>query len=57
MRSILIWDYFDATYFNGRLHGNMRLTSRSVVPDFGINALGFREVPGIAVLDSHDERL
>ena len=47
--------YIDATYLHGRLGRNLRVVSRAVVVAIGINALGFREVLGIAVGDSEAE--
>jgi putative transposase len=47
--------YFDATYLHGRLGCNMQVVSRAVVVAIGINALGYREVLGIAVGDSEAE--
>ncbi|MCP9889429.1 transposase [Cyanobium sp. ATX 6A2] len=48
--------YLDATYLHGgRLGRNMRVVSRAVVVAIGINALGYREVLGIAVGDSEAE--
>jgi transposase-like protein len=47
--------YLDATYLHGRLGRNMQVVSRAVVVAIGINALGFREVIGIAVGDSEAE--
>ncbi len=45
----------DATYLHGRLGRNMQVVSRAVVRAIGINALGYREVLGIAVGDSEAE--
>jgi putative transposase len=47
--------YLDATYLHGRLGRNMQVVSRAVVVAIGINALGYREVLGIAVGDSEAE--
>jgi putative transposase len=47
--------YLDATYLHGRLGRNMQVCSRAVVVAIGINALGYREVLGIAVGDSEAE--
>nr|WP_255144111.1 IS256 family transposase [Synechococcus sp. EJ6-Ellesmere] len=47
--------YLDATYLHGRLGRNMQVVSRAVVVAIGINALGYREVLGIAVGDSETE--
>ena len=47
--------YLDATYLHGRLGRNLQVVSRAVVVAIGINALGFREVLGIAVGDSEAE--
>jgi putative transposase len=48
--------YLDATtYLHGRLGRNMWVVSRAVVVPIGINALGYREVLGIAVGDSGAE--
>jgi transposase-like protein len=47
--------YLDATYLHGRLGRNMQVVSRGVVVTIGINALGYREVLGIAVGDSEAE--
>ena len=47
--------YLDATYLHGRLGHNMQVVSRAVVVAIGINALGYREVLGIAVGDSEAE--
>jgi putative transposase len=47
--------YLDATYLHGRLGPNMQVVSRAVVVAIGINALGYREVLGIAVGDSEAE--
>jgi putative transposase len=47
--------YLDATYLHGRLGRNMQVVSRAVVLAIGINALGYREVLGIAVGDSEAE--
>jgi transposase-like protein len=47
--------YLDATYLHGRLGRNQQVVSRAVVVAIGINALGFREVLGIAVGDSEAE--
>jgi transposase-like protein len=44
--------YLDATYLHGRLGRNVQVCSRAVVVAIGINALGYREVLGIAVGDS-----
>ncbi len=44
--------YLDATDLHGRLGRNMQIFSRAVVVAIGINALGYREVLGIAVGDS-----
>ena len=45
----------DATYLHGRLGRNLQVVSRAVVVAIGINALGYREVLGIAVGDSEAE--
>ena len=47
--------YLDATYLHGRLGRNLQVCSRAVVVAIGINALGYREVLGIAVGDSEAE--
>jgi putative transposase len=47
--------YLDATYLHGRLGRNMQVCSRAVVVAIGSNALGYREVLGIAVGDSEAE--
>jgi putative transposase len=47
--------YLDATYLHGRLGRNLQVVSRAVVVAIGINALGYREVLGIAVGDSEAE--
>jgi transposase-like protein len=47
--------YLDATYLHGRLGRNLQVVSRAVVVANGINALGYREVLGIAVGDSEAE--
>jgi putative transposase len=47
--------YLDATYLHGRLGHNLQVCSRAVVVAIGINALGYREVLGIAVGDSEAE--
>jgi putative transposase len=47
--------FLDATYLHGRLGQNMQVVSRAVVVAIGINALGYREVLGIAVGDSEAE--
>jgi putative transposase len=47
--------YLDATYLLGRLGRNMQVVSRAVVVAIGINALGYREVLGIAASDSEAE--
>jgi putative transposase len=47
--------YLDVTYLHGRLGRNMQVCSRAVVVAIGINALGYREVLGIAVGDSEAE--
>ena len=47
--------YLDATYLHGRLGRNLQVVSRAVVVAIGINALGYREVIGIAVGDSEAE--
>jgi transposase-like protein len=47
--------YLDATYLHERLGRNLQVVSRAVVVAIGINALGFREVLGIAVGDSEAE--
>ncbi|MCS5693974.1 IS256 family transposase [Cyanobium sp. FGCU-6] len=47
--------YLDATYLHGRLGRTMQVCSRAVVVAIGINALGYREVLGIAVGDSEAE--
>ena len=47
--------YLDATYLHGRLGRKMQVVSRAVVVAIGINALGYREVLGIAVGDSEAE--
>jgi putative transposase len=47
--------YLDATYLHGRLGRNMQVVSRAAVVAIGINALGYREVLGIAVGDSEAE--
>jgi putative transposase len=47
--------YLDATYLHRRLRRNLQVVSRAVVVAIGINALGFREVLGIAVGDSEAE--
>jgi putative transposase len=47
--------YLDATYLHGRLGPNLQVVSRAVVVAIGINALGYREVLGIAVGDSEAE--
>ena len=47
--------YLDATYLHGRLGRNLQMVSRAVVVAIGINALGFREVLGIAVGNSEAE--
>lgn len=47
--------YLDATYLHGRLGQNMQVVSRGVVVAIGINALGYREVLGIAAGDSEAE--
>ena len=47
--------YLDATYLHGRLGRNMQVVSRAVVVGIGINALGYREVLGIALGDSEAE--
>ena len=44
--------YLDATYLHGRLGRNLQVVSRAVVVAIGINALGYREVLGIAVGES-----
>jgi hypothetical protein len=48
------YDYLDATYFHGRLGRNLQVVTRAVVA-IGIDALGYREVLGIAVGDSEAE--
>ena len=40
--------FLDATYLHGRLGQNMQVVSRAAVVAIGINALGYREVLGIA---------
>ena len=48
--------FLDATYLHGRLGQNMQVVSRAVVVAIGrVNALGYREVLGIAVGDSEAE--
>jgi putative transposase len=47
--------YLDATNLHGRLGRNLQVVSRAVVVAIGINALGYREVLGIAVGDSEAE--
>jgi len=47
--------YLDATYLHGRIGRNLQVVSRAVVVAIGINALGYREVLGIAVGDSEAE--
>jgi putative transposase len=47
--------YLGATYLHGRLSRTMQVVSRAVVVAIGINALGYREVLGIAVDDSEAE--
>jgi putative transposase len=47
--------YLDATYLHGRLGRNIQMVSRAVVVAIDINALGYREVLGIAVDDSEAE--
>ncbi len=47
--------YLDDTYHHGRLWRNMQVCSRAVVVAIGINALGYREVLGIAVDDNEAE--
>ena len=47
--------YLDATYLHERLGRNMQVCSRAVVVAIGINALGYREVLGVAVGDSEAE--
>jgi putative transposase len=47
--------FLDATYLHGRLGRNLQVVSRAVVVAIGINALGYREVLGIAVGDSEAE--
>ncbi len=47
--------YLGATQLHGRLGRNMQVVSRAVVVAIGINALGYREVLGIAVGDSEAE--
>ena len=47
--------YLDATFLHGRLGRNLQVVSRAVVVAIGNNALGYREVLGIAVGDSEAE--
>ncbi len=47
--------YLSATYLHGRLGRNLQVCSPAVVVAIGINALGYREVLGIAVGDSEAE--
>ena len=47
--------HLDATWLDSRLGRNLQVVSRAMVVAIGINALGYREVLGIAVGDSEAE--
>jgi putative transposase len=47
--------YLDVTYLHGRLSRDMQLVSRAMVVAIGTNALGYREVHGIAADESEAE--